>query len=440
MFDYPIFPTESFLLGVCIGEYDDIHRGYANCTLRFIEHLKKRLVPFYPDFKEKAKTETRELSDEEANKLDDVTWLKVDEDCSVGWREEDRSRYYIHFRRDQSSVREYRWIGPERRSLVDLLVDFVSPYMTFTFEQIEQWDPRQHPMTPSEARARRFAATFGREHFDITNDDVGEESPRKISVMISKMVDDCGDSRLFETGHKLGELLPLLEISRIEPEWQFEDEEDRQSTIQEWTHEIDRIRKHEVIQKCHYADLALKDLHHFYDLPRQMGETDHMDYLESVWMAIGEILGVLRSNDDEARLADAEGTTPRGLKVRKDMESDMIRRIVRRLEVALINEAGITGEEVIAQTSVAIEALVKRFWGVDTLGDGIWSFLEPKKSKRADKDERHFAWVASHLYGEYRNVSQHNLETHPCTIRDAKYFLNGIHVLLELCDTRLAAQ
>ena len=149
----------------------------------------------------------------------------------------------------------------------------------------------------------------------------------------------------------------------------------------------------------------------------------------------------MRLANARSRLADAEGTAPRGLTVGSDMGSDIIRRIVRRLEAALINEDTITGQEVIAQTSVAIDALTKRFWSVNTFGNGISSFLAIKRNQGGlTKDERHFAWVASHLHGEYRNVSQHELETHPCTIRDAKYFLNGIHVLLELCDTRLAAQ
>jgi len=449
MFDYPIFPTESFLLGVCIGEYDANHACWKDCTLRFIEHLQKRLIPFYPDFKSKATTETRELSNEEANDLDNITWLDVDDRSSVGWRDGDRSRYYMQFLANEDSpfptyedsVRECRWIGPERRSLLDLLVDFVSPYMAFTYEQITLWNPQQHPMTHPRAMATKWAAIFGSgsEDGDITREEVSEESPRKISVMISKMVDDCGDTELFKTGHDLGWLIPQLEVYEIEPEWHFDDERDRQRTIDGWTQEIDTIRQQEAIKKCHYADLALKDLHHFYDLERITGDINHMDYLESFWMAIGEILGVLRSIDDEARLADAEGPTPRSLLVHMDMDNNMIRRIVRRRELELISDASVTGPEVIVETGPAIDTLAKRFWNVQTIRD-MPEFLRERLGRENSQDCRRFAGIARNLHLSYRNPTQHGLDNFDCTIREAKYFLNGIHVLLDFCDARLAAQ
>jgi len=155
MFDYPIFPTESFLLGVCIGEYDANHASWNNCTLRFIEHLQKRLVPFYPNFAHEAKTVRRHLSDEEKDELNDVNWEKVDADTSIGWRKGDRSRYYYKLDCDDVfAIRESRWIGPERRSLVDLLVDFVSPHSHLhgEYRNVSQHELETHPCTIRDAK------------------------------------------------------------------------------------------------------------------------------------------------------------------------------------------------------------------------------------------------------------------------------------------------
>jgi hypothetical protein len=170
---------------------------------------------------------------------------------------------------------------------------------------------------------------------------------------------------------------------------------------------------------------------------------DHIRQVAGV--ALGELLGTLKDADVEVQEKDIRSATPRMFPLSRDAPAERVRGQVYLIERELNDRtaSGMLPENAVAMLGAAPEALAKQLWP-DTFAaagprDGVMQILAEKARLSSDENTRKFAQNALHLYKTYRNPAVHNLATYECSWEEARFFLNGIRVLLDLHDRIKAA-
>ena len=165
----------------------------------------------------------------------------------------------------------------------------------------------------------------------------------------------------------------------------------------------------------------------------------------AVFVAFGELLGMIREIDQDAKEEDATSITPRTFGCGTQETDDKIRIWLKQYELELAQGAKTIGtpEKVVNGMSGAIESLAKRLWQAEydlkyrgTIG-WLPRLLERKSGKKSPAPvlEKRFALIALSLYRGYRNDAAHDFDQLECRYSEARHFLSGIHALLDLYTT-----
>ena len=121
MSDSPIFPRESFLLGLCSGEYRS--RRQVGEDLDFMTLIKNRLLPFFPSHGPEQSREN--ISPDE--KPDDVEWKQFGE-MRIGYA---KSQSDSVFQCYGDTTYRHHWSKANRRFFLEQLIRSLRPYMRF---------------------------------------------------------------------------------------------------------------------------------------------------------------------------------------------------------------------------------------------------------------------------------------------------------------------
>jgi hypothetical protein len=237
-------------------------------------------------------------------------------------------------------------------------------------------------------------------------------------------------------------------------------DEDLRKIVRDLEELVTRLKKHRLIAANHYLSGAINYYKEFIDKLRQ-GLTDDGVSLGSMidgqvasnqprlivlGVGIGELVGVLRDEDRQRQYRDAEKVSPRGLWIAPDESVDILRGRVLAAERSL---AGVEdapylpiAEHSIGGADDVIDALMKRLWPAKEISaaGGTRQFLGNKLGQRNPEPVHRFAAIATNLHLSYRNPSSHEASTFRCSLREAKYVLCGIHVLIDLHDEILEQQ
>jgi hypothetical protein len=383
MVDHPISPSESLLLGLCIGEYSA--KRNAGRSVYFMEVLKNRFAPFFPEFLGTTAQDTISLDEVP----EDVVWSDPFEGCRFGFAPSQPGTSFSWSEHDATSDR-LRYTHPERRSLFGLLLTAVGPFMA-----LKAWERFELAHQLSLDRAQAFSelwsriAAGGREWYTAY---LGNEYPPTIETTILKCIDANGDRALFDLGTKFGVLLARIDDftryvlgiaveigTNILPEF---DEPGSLDYSVELSDVVDELLGEQTVQRNHYADSALRALRKdslTYREFRDVSEStidyweDHMgqlaqahDAIGLVWIAVGELLGMLRDADEVVKVQDATALTPRAFAFAISAK-DTPDRIREQLVLARRDLSGNPGESGRPESTVhrvygAIQAIMERLW------------------------------------------------------------------------------
>lgn len=404
MENYSIFPTESLLLGECLGEYLE-YTNECQSTASFLDFVRRRLLPVIPTLENVGVIHGLDTIHEKKRKS--LTELIVIElrDCLA-----------------TSAFDEVVGIHPLYHRL------------HAWFEAKESWD--ESPSKPS---------AFDRRSRDDT---------KAIEVRLTSWVHSTGHVELFQLGLAFGKLIadcgqavadlctwlsPSDELSESLTEFCLTSyvSEERLSEIVKSefvqnsgvTHElIDSIRSH--------LNLPYPCLGTEYSVNVNQAVTNARDALTALWCVFGEVLGSVRSIDVFAREMDASSITPRAFAevITPESSFDQVHMALVNAERRLAeSKETLLAESIIRDCGAAIEALARQLWirpsGIFT--DGLGSQLH-HKLKSSKELERRFASIALTLYTCFRNPAQHRMDTFRCTIEEARFFVAGIRSLMSI--------
>lgn len=153
-----------------------------------------------------------------------------------------------------------------------------------------------------------------------------------------------------------------------------------------------------------------------------------------IWLAFGEVLGVLRDSDRDFEAADSAAAISRTLQVLPSDSADEIHQRLLKVESDFNNDRA-RPEEIVTLLAPTIEALAKRVWPRD-FSESSWrgelsAVLHGKLHSAAPLDVR-FASIAITLHKAYRNMALHDLDSFRCSFEEARFFLAGVRTLVDL--------
>lgn len=436
MTEFPFWPTESLLLGLCLGEYE------AREKALFSSILFDRLLPFFPSFACSVRNE--DISEDEVSP--DVRWAEsFASGTSVGYSTKEPDCLYT--RQPDDTIVRSTYLPPKRRSLFDFVLESVLPYCAFRGTEAEKW------MHSGTLRSKiLFEALQGPKLF--LSREHGTERRSAIIRTVSELARTSGDIHLFDSGKSFGGLLAALDRFAADVSYDLIDPPDDEDQVTlDISAMLNDILASDLVRDNHYAEAAMRTLMGMnFQRPIQRSEFDpdgleadhyHTLHLSNsaisyFWMAFGEVLGVLRDPDQEYADRDIASVNPRSLA----WESASSDRLRQRLDLAirdLTDHADEVGrpEAVISGTYQIIEGLTKRVWPESwksqprtrcsaVLGSKLHSF--------APDSERRFAGTAKNLQQTYRNIASHDPDAFECSVAEAMYFVNGLRVLVDLWE------
>lgn len=204
---------------------------------------------------------------------------------------------------------------------------------------------------------------------------------------------------------------------------------------------VEVLLDHDVVRDDHFVHGALTHItweclcvngSEWLDAPETLAHR----VLMNAWIAVGEILGVLRDLDVPLMQEDSRAVVPRAF-VEIDATDDEIEKHLRKAEEDLSRgaEGDFLPKYVIAAASPVIEGLTKRVWpnafqSNDVIA--VASVLHSHLHDQTPEFERRFASIAVTLYTRYRNVAQHEVERVKLSYDEARFFVAGIRTLLNL--------
>ena len=114
---------------------------------------------------------------------------------------------------------------------------------------------------------------------------------------------------------------------------------------------------------------------------------------------------------------------------------DKVAQAVQQAEKVIhdCTDATDLSEKVIRDMGGAIEAMARRIWPMPP-GNARYDLHDTltAKSRHGDDLEKKFACIALPLIKHYRNPASHEFDTFVCTFDDARFFVQGIRVLLQV--------
>jgi hypothetical protein len=162
----------------------------------------------------------------------------------------------------------------------------------------------------------------------------------------------------------------------------------------------------------------------------------------ALWLAFGEILGVLKDVDVVVNRADSAAAVSRAFKLQPADTPDVVMDRLLSVEGELNSRADIAPEEVIERLSPVIEALAKRVWPQDFMPAAGYGgkrldfatilYNRLTEHRQNNEHDRRFASIALALCKQYRNPAVHDLGSFKCTFEEARFFLAGIRALVDL--------
>lgn len=160
----------------------------------------------------------------------------------------------------------------------------------------------------------------------------------------------------------------------------------------------------------------------------------------AAWLAFGDVVGVLREVDLATLGKDCSLPSLRAFQLRADSSSDAVRAAICLAERELADERNSDHQpkNIVASISHGIEALTKRLWAKDfpTDRDGHRGLLTVLGEKQRSEDalEARLGAVARTLYITYRNPICHDFDAYSCTWADARFFVAGMRLLLDISE------
>ena len=471
-----VSPTESLLIGLCLGGY--LQRKEYGVDVHFLDVVESWLKPFVPAF-----NKTRRFA---------ITAEEIPEDVELSGESDDSHG------RSPTHPNMIFGIGPagafcvvfdcDRKSLLDLLNAFLGKHIVrapidgLLYPAVEK---RGLPQVWMEVQATiREACEKG--DITVVTGRCGEENGEAIAHRLEELIqfNECGDT--FSVGRGFGRAVTMFEdfaerLTRLEqshvlgldrcdgleagigPEdlgFDIEDSE-CQSELDVILHRaelavyptiLQDLVVSSLVKRSMYAERCLADC----SLPplawswqNDVFETNHDAAIQHVnrsrmklWLAFGELLGFLRDADSLARSAEWTSAAPRSFRELFDASGDKVRNAIRDAELVLSTD---TSENVAAKTvgmlANGIEALAKRIWSIQSSSSQqTQTLMQELMSKRqsGSEDEQRFASIAITLYKSYRNPVVHEFDKFQCSVNEARFFVLGMRTLLELSDRILA--
>jgi hypothetical protein len=435
MQDFLIWPSESFLLGLCAGEYESC----IDDGVFFITIVRTRLRPFFPWFPKGA------LVREEVSKADipaDIRWLDIEQEWRMGLSPTNPDWLYHS---NSEGVSRRKILLPDRKSFLDLILDALGPYMAFGIEDLSDFkSPRQY--------AQVYFSLIDQlcvQSVDLTEITFGKEFRETILRTLEQLATTTGDETLFHIGKLFGQLAHeidvLLNLYVMDDVQGNTSEPVRVDTLWPFSvggKTIDELLTIDMVRQNHYADAALRYLRSDHGLFGDSGSDtqpvlslDGLNLARSYfWIALGEILGVLRVPDQAFWTRDAASAMPRCI----TFEIDSADRIRQRLDITMrdlsehSDQAG-RPEAAVSSTYQAIEGLCRRVWPEEfPLNTTRLPAMLATKLTSPNELERRFAGIARNLYLTYRNCASHDPDTFSCSVAEAVFFVNGIRTLVDL--------
>lgn len=470
-----VAPSEAILLGLCLGEYLEMRKTLG--SLSFTQVQGARIDPFVPELTNYHRTSIH-YSDLPTD-LEDVA--PPFSNVSVGRRSaEPNVTYGIDadgaYRRTFSFRKNFSW----------LLRVYLSSHIGYP----DWYRPVLQKMAHDDFDFLAITAEIGAHETQLGTDSgsyYGQfDDPENIEKSILRLIQFNNVERFFELGRCFGILNAGVQ--------QYLDASDERSFFEAFltvTRAYSKIIETPEIKQSSVAYSAIQALwnifHHEFNacmtlivrdgdslgIPkfnelrdeqkrqvldacrqRTAGQEDAASTLKinqhMLWIAFGEILGVIRDLDQDAKEQDAASVMPRAFGVGKSDTPERIRKWLVEYERELAHGASEFGkpEKVVIGLKDSIEALAKRLWKKDFEDAkeqrSVLPYLLNSKARsdQSSPQERLFAQVASPLFFGYRNVSTHELDRFRCSISEARFFISGIRLLLELFDeiTSLAAK
>jgi len=465
-----IAPSESMLIGLCLEEYLRLRREDEATSFFTVSHA--RIDPFMPEL-----TRVRINRIAESAIPDDLQWLPI-EDMRIGRHSSEPNTYYGI---DEQGA--YRKKIEPGRSFLDLLTQRLAPHLG-----VAEWMRPLMEGDDSDITAFADELLVG-----IANDEdqnpasVGirgnADNPVEIERSILSLVEYNEAQRFFKLGRCFGGLiagmqlyetkhallLSLPTIGRFLADLLNMPEVDRSAVAKNALSSIGGAFDRELKAFCPVWKLLARSIEDGHlDLGRlsELGDlTDEeraaiakaFDEKQgqqrreavlpliprlwpAVWVAFGEILGEIRELDQNAKEQDASSVTPRPFVVGPNETPDRIRQWLQEYERELAHGASAgTPEKVVNGLKDSPEALAKRLWMEEynaryraTRGGFPSLLLDILSADRSTILERRFAQIALSLYKGYRNEVTHEYDRFQCTTAEARYFIAGVRVLLEL--------
>ena len=195
-------PRESFLLGLCLGEYES--KRSSDPEARFISVIRDRLIPFIDTL---GQSVTSYLTLDQIPT--DVAWRN----CN-GWNwgraKSQPDTVYNCFGTIESevpyagSITAHSW-RPGRKSLIELLIHSLSPFMCMSLKDHFSFGDSFDPTTIATEYFEYWSsyAFQGHEVADAKTNGK-KEIPAAIRRTLDEQINKCGDERLFGIGKLLG--------------------------------------------------------------------------------------------------------------------------------------------------------------------------------------------------------------------------------------------
>ena len=466
-----VAPSEAMLIGLCLQEYLLLRR--FNTTLSFFQLMHSRINPFMPEL-----LHVRSVGIAESELPDDVEWLPI-KDMQIG---RSGSEPNVFYGIDEQGA--YRKRIHQRKHFLHLLTLYLVPHLG-----MEQW-------------LRSVTEQFGKDDADITQlaaeiivhgedgspAELGirgeDDKPAGIEEAISSLVAFNEVQRFLIIGKSFGALIAAMQLYEKDCQPPF-----TMTTLATALHELTTFPE---VDRSAVARNALASIAAVFeselmafepmwrliarsidtgeqttgspsDLAKGLNEEERAAVARifrqdekqarretvlslvkrvwpAVWVAFGEILGMICDLDREARDQDVASAKPRTFHSERSESVDKIRNRLKDWEDELSGTTGVGGtpENIVIGLAKDVEGLTKRLWEEEYdrkykgSQGGLPSLLKDKMTSQVAHEQR-FAQIAFALYKTYRNTALHDAEFE-CGFCEARYFVAGIRVLLELYE------
>jgi hypothetical protein len=460
-----VAPSEAMLLGLCLGEY--LQMRTTHDSLSFTQVKDVRITQFVPHL-----SNYRRRSISHGDIPDDLEDIESPmQGIFRGRRSAEPNTFY-----GVDAEGAYRRTVVFKKNFEWLLTVYLGPHVGYPdwYRPILKKMARDNPdglTIESELAAGNARLTLDSGSFYGQLDE-----PLRIEEAVVRLIDFNEMRRFFDLGRYFGTMNAGIQ--------QYESANDRKSSQDSFAAIIkgySQLAEAPEVKRCSVAYSAIESLWHrlwaelnvwtalfmarndssegipiFGELSNEQREqlrdasrqrdagqvktkSDLQMYRHILWVAFGEVLGSIRDLDQSAKEHDSESIAPRTFGVGRNDTPDRIRKWLGDAERELAYGVGDIGtpEKVVISLKDSIEALAKRLWKTEfdsqyRGASGLPSLLVTKARTGQSPQERRFGQVALSLYYGYRNEATHEQDSFSCTISEARHFISGIRVLLDL--------